>query len=73
MRSLESKTKRELLHVHANGKYPCPFGCHFNEYSNGKLQLTGDCRAPANSRCHLNGEDTIRKLQERANDTSDGT
>ncbi len=38
---------------------PCPFGCLFTEIE-GKVNLTGDCRAPSSYECYL----TLKKEKE---------
>lgn len=63
--------KDEPVATHANGHYPCPFGCIYDEYRSGKLKLMGDCRMPESHRCWLNQERTIRRLQAEAANKND--
>lgn len=53
----------DIVAVHANTSYPCPFGCIFRETRQGKLLLGGDCRMPESGRCHLRGDEQIKKLR----------
>jgi len=45
-------SKPEVVRSHGNGVYPCQFGCLYDEYDNGRLRLTGDCRLPWSVNCY---------------------
>lgn len=61
-----SADDRSIREVHANGDWPCPFGCIFTEYEDGTLARFGDCRMPESNRCWQRGEDNISRLREEA-------
>ena len=59
--------EEDIVAQHHNKPFPCPFGCHYDEYRTGELRLSGDCRVPESHRCWLQQEATTKRLIEEAN------